>query len=777
MREILVHRIRVEVDGVVQGVGFRPFVYRLARELDVAGWISNSGDGVLIEAEGSVQAVETFLHRLKTGAPASARVGAVKTVVIPFQHDVSFSIRVSSQAGECALGIPPDLATCADCRRELTDLRDRRFRYPFLTCTQCGPRFSLLTASPYDRANTTMAGFALCPACLAEYEDEADRRFHAEPTACPACGPQVALWNEAGGEVARGDEALCQAAALIREGFIVAVKGLGGFQLWVDAGSAEAVPRLRARKRRPEKPFAVMFPAADAVKTYCLLSPEEDALLGSPQAPIVLVQKRQEVTLAEAVAPGNPCLGAMLPATPLHHLLMAELQRPVVATSGNRSEEPIVTDEQEALVRLSGMADAFLVHDRPIARPVDDSVIRLLDGDPLMLRRARGYVPQAIRLSDGLLKRRTRGPVLAVGGHLKNSVGLLCDDRVVLSQHLGDLSTVEAFAAFRQAVEDLQQLLGVTPQVIACDLHPDYRSSVFARELATALSVPLIPVQHQFAHVAACMADQRLDGEVLGVAWDGAGYGSDGRIWGGEFLIASYEGFTRFAHLRPFRLPGGEVAMREPARPAAAVLWDILGEQMLTHRLPCWPVESDRRRQLVALLSAGVASPWTTSMGRLFDAVASLTGLCRRASFEGQAAMALEFAAARHRQREGASAGGYPMELVPSPSNLRTLVLDWRSMVSAIMDDLRTGQDAELVAARFHQGIVDGILLVARAAGLPRVVLTGGCFQNGLLVLLARRRLETAGFTVYTHREVPPNDGGLSLGQAVVAALCTESEG
>ena len=785
MRETIAQRIRVEVDGTVQGVGFRPFVYRLARELDVAGWISNTRDGVLIEVEGPSSAVETFLHRVKTGAPASARVEALRTAVIPLQDDAIFSIRTSTDSGQRSLMITPDLATCPDCLRELTDPADRRFRYPFLTCTQCGPRFSLLTAIPYDRSNTTMAGFGLCSACRTEYEDEADRRFHAEPTACPVCGPHVTLWNEEGRDVAGGEEALLQAAALIREGLIVAVKGLGGFQLWVDAGSAKAVQRLRSRKRRPDKPFAVLFPSVDAAKTYCLLSPEEEALLRSPQAPIVLVRKRQGAELTEAVAPGNPYVGAMLPATPLHHLLMAELQRPVVATSGNRSEEPIVIDERAALIRLKGIADAFLVHNRPIARPVDDSVVRVLPTWPeasgkaggeepkrsvVMLRRARGYVPQAIRLSDGLLKGSTRGPVLAVGGHLKNTVALLSGDRVVLSQHIGDLSTMEAFAGFRQAVEDLQRLLDVTPQVIACDLHPDYRSSVFAHELATALSVPLVSVQHHHAHVASCMAEQRLDGEVLGVAWDGAGYGSDGQIWGGEFLIASYEGFTRFAHLRPFRLPGGEAAMREPSRSAAAVLWETMGEQMLAHQLPCWESLQDQPDQLLMLLKTGVASPWTTSMGRLFDAVASLTGLCHHASFEGQAAMEVEFAAERNRQSGRDSVEGYPMGVGPSPLTAGAWVVDWRPMVSAILDDLRMGRSAELIAVRFHSGIAEVILRVARLAGLPRVVLTGGCFQNGFLLSLARRRLEEGGFTVYTHRDIPPNDGGLSLGQAVVAA-------
>jgi hydrogenase maturation protein HypF len=778
MRDSIAHRLRVEVDGTVQGVGFRPFVYRLARELELAGWISNKSDGLLIEVEGEAGAVETFLHRLETDAPASARVETLMTAVIPAQGGISFSICPSTGSGQRTLVIPPDLATCLDCRRELADPTDRRFRYPFLTCTQCGPRFSLLTAIPYDRPNTTMAGFGLCSACRTEYEDETDRRFHAEPIACPACGPHVILWDEEGRDVAGGDEALRKAAALIREGFIVAVKGLGGFQLWVDAGPEEAVQRLRSRKRRPDKPFALLFPSVESVRASCVLSPEEETFLRSPQAPIVLVRKRQEADLAEAVSPGNPYIGAMLPATPLHYLLMEDLQRPVVATSGNRSEEPIVIDEREALIRLKGIADAFLVHNRPIARPVDDSVIRVLPAGPdpkakmnvVLLRRARGFVPQAIRLGENMHQGRTSDPVLAVGGHLKNTVAMLCGDRVVMSQHVGDLSTVEAVLAFRQVVDDLQRLLQVAPQTIACDRHPDYRSSVFARELAAALSVPLVPVQHHHAHVASCMAEHGIDGEVLGIAWDGAGYGLDGQIWGGEFLIASYEGFIRFAHLRPFRLPGGEAAMREPRRTAAALLWDIMGEEMLAHRLPRWKPPHDQQVQLAMLLRTGVASPWTTSMGRLFDGVASLTGLCHSASFEGQAAMAVEFAAERARQSGGDPAAGYSMDLRPGPSTAKGWVVDWRPMVSAIVDDLRVGSSAELIAARFHAGIVEVMLRVAREAGLERVILTGGCFQNAYLLRLAQHRLAEAGFTVYSHCLAPPNDGGLSLGQAVVAA-------
>ncbi len=785
MRKALTQRVQVNVQGTVQGVGFRPFVYRLSHELELTGWVRNTRNGVVIEVEGTAEAMETFLARLQADAPASASIEAIHTNVIPACGDASFAIVTSTEPGERCLVIPPDLVTCEDCRRELADPDDRRFRYPFITCTQCGPRYSLLTAIPYQRSNTTMAGFGLCSACRAEYESEADRRFHAEPIACSKCGPRLSLWDEQGCEIAAEEGALQRVVALIAEGLIVAVKGLGGFQFWVDATSEKAVQRLRDRKQRADKPFAVLFPSLDVVRDYCLLSADEEALLCSPQAPIVLVRKRRDATLAEAVAPGNPYLGVMLPATPLHHLLMASLQHPMVATSGNRSEEPIVIDECEALVRLKGIADAFLVHDRPIARPVDDSVVLVVHGkgqvddggqrekpraDEIIIRRARGYVPLAIRWIDDSLDGEGQGPILAVGGHLKNTVALLMGHRVVLSQHLGDLSTVEADKAFRQTIEDLQRLLAVKPQAIACDLHPDYRSTGFARELAARLSVPLVSVQHHHAHVASCMAEHKLDGEVLGIAWDGAGYGTDGQVWGGEFLIASYRQFTRFASLRSFRLLGGEAAMKAPGRSAAAALWELMGETMVHHDLPSWNMTGDQRAHLAALLRSGIASPWTTSMGRLFDTVASLTGLCVQASFEGQAAMAVQFAAEREWEAGGGSVQGYPIELVTSESSDTRWIVDWRPMISAMLDDLRRGHRHELITARFHVGLAEGAVRVAQAAGLPRVVLTGGCFQNRLLLSLVRQRLERAGFTVYSHSLVPPNDGGLSLGQAVVAA-------
>jgi hydrogenase maturation protein HypF len=761
-------RLRVTVTGMVQGVGFRPFVLRLADELGVTGWVSNSLQGVVLEVEGPAPQTDRFMQQLRTGAPPACHIEQIVTHPVAPEGEGVFMVRAGRAEGARCVSIPPDLAPCADCLRELADPGDRRYRYPFLSCTQCGPRFSIVTDLPYDRPNTTLAAFPLCPACAADYGDETNRRFHAEPMACGVCGPQVELWGADGQCLARGEDALGDMCRVLREGAIVAVKGLGGFQLWVDAGSDAAVERLRQRKHRPMKPFAVLFPSLEAVQAVCMLSPEEAVWLTSPAAPIVLLRRRRDVaSLAPAVSPGNPFVGAMLAATPLHQLVMAEVQRPVVATSGNRSEEPMVLDEREALHRLKGIADVFLVHDRPIARPVDDSVIRLIDGHPRVLRRSRGFVPTAIRLPAAV-----RQPVLALGGHVKSTIAMAVGDRVVLSQHLGDLSTLEADQAFRQAVHDLQRMLQAKPKIIACDGHPDYRSTALARELAAALAVPLVPVQHHHAHVAACMAERGLDGTVLGVAWDGAGYGGDGRIWGGEFLVAGYAGFSRAAHLRPFRLPGGESAMREPSRSAAATLWELLGEGMLT--VSSWPATPGLREQLAMVLRSEVASPWTTSMGRLFDAVASLLGLCQTASFEGQAAMTVEFAA----EREGALAGSvdsaYPVEWSTDGPSASEREVDWRPMMCALLDDRQRGEPVERIAARFHRWMAGIIVMVAERTQVPRVVLTGGCFQNRLLSSLAQERLEQAGFTVYSHRLVPPNDGGLSVGQAVVAAHQSE---
>ena len=765
----LAARMQVKIEGTVQGVGFRPFVFRVARALDLTGWVVNGADGVTIEVEGGAEAVNRFLDRLQAACPPGARVERMNARQIPAIGDSEFSIQPSDEAGTKRLAISPDLATCADCVAELFDPRDRRFRYPWLSCAQCGPRFTMVTSLPYDRANTTMSQFVLCKACRAEYAAPENRRFHAESTACPVCGPKLALWDADGKVSAKGEESIQQICRIVRAGGIVAVKGLGGFHLWADARSEEAVQLLRARKRRPHKPFAVMFPSLEIIRACCALSPGEAECLTSPEAPIVILQRLEGTSLVHGIAPGNDTVGVMLPYTPLQHLLMSELNTPVVATSGNRSEEPIVTDDEEARRRLAGIADAFLIHDRPIARPMDDSVVRMARSGPIVLRRARGLAPRTIRLSESIA-RHVAGPVLAVGGHLKNTVALLDADRVLLSQHLGDLSTLETEYAVRQAIDDLQWLLRVKPCAVACDLHPDYRSTRLAEELAERWAVPLIKVQHHHAHVVACMAEHGVTGEVLGIAWDGSGYGVDGSLWGGEFLLATYRESERVAHLHPFRLPGGEQAAREPRRAALAVRWETFGVQGCHAGVEEGTEWREQAQLLVAMLAQQIQSPVTTSMGRLFDAVASMLGLCQVASFEGQAAMALEQEAMNASASVQGKDDTYPIPLIAQTETPRRWIADWRPMIELIADDLSRGIEMSRIAHRFHRSLAELIGQAAERVGVRQVVLTGGCFQNVLLADLARERLESAGFVTLTHREVPPNDGGLALGQAVVAA-------
>lgn len=747
-------RVRADVRGTVQGVGFRPFAFRLAAELGLTGWVTNSPGGAVVEVEGARATVDEFVRRLRRDHPPACRIDAVELVSVPPVGDTSFDIRPSATAGPVAVSVPPDLATCADCRCELFDPADRRFRYPFSSCTACGPRFSIVEAVPYDRARTTMRRFPLCPRCHAEYETPADRRFHAEPIACPDCGPRLELWRPDGAVLAAGDDALRLAADAVRAGRIVAVKGLGGFQLVCDARDAGAVAVLRRRKGREEKPFAVMVPDLQAAEACAEVSPAEARLLTSPEAPIVLLRARRAPGLAAGVAPGNPLLGVMLPYTPLHHLLLADLGFPVVATSGNRTDEPICTDEREALARLAAIADMFLVHDRPIARPVDDSVVRVVLGRELVLRRARGYAPLAVPVGELL------PPLLAVGAHLKNTVAVSTPAGVGLSQHVGDLGTAEAHAAFRAAAADLPALHGVEPVAVACDLHPDYASTRYAQ--ATGLRV--VPVQHHHAHVLACLADNGAAGPCLGVAWDGTGLGPDGTAWGGEFLRVAGAGFERVAHLRPFPLPGGDRAAREPRRAALGVLYELFGADALdmTDLPPLRAFTDAERAVLRTALARGVNVPVTSAAGRLFDAVAALVGLRQAATFEGQAAAELEWAA-------DDADGEYPFDLA-------VRVLDWGPTVRAVIADVRRGEAVGRIASRVHNTLAAMIVAVSSRVGEPLVALTGGCFQNARLLTLAVGRLRAAGFELLWHRRVPPNDGGVALGQVIAAARVLREE-
>ena len=760
-------RIQLTIRGTIQGIGFRPFVFRLARDLSLGGWIANTTQGTILELEGTRIHLRDFQNRLATELPLSGIIQSISSTPLPIMGEQSFSIRPSHWDNQTHSVISPDLATCQSCLADIKNPRSHRYRYPFTTCAQCGPRFSIALRLPYDRLNTTMHQFVFCGDCQREYDDPSDRRFHAETISCPSCGPQVECWDDKGNILAQREKALLAASDIIKCGSILAVKGLGGFQLWVNAASSEAIQRLRQRKHRPTKPFAVLFPSLSCLKQHCFISPDEINHLTSPAAPIVLVEKRTTSTLAWDVSPNNPYVGAMLPHTPLHHLLMNDLLIPLIATSGNRSEEPLVIDEQEAVHRLHGIADAFLVHNRPIVRPVDDSVVQVVNNKCLMRRRARGYVPTPLALQPGFDAAHRLSPILAVGGHLKNTVAVTTDDQIIVSQHIGDLSTPEASTQFEQTISDMLTLFHLTPQAIACDSHPDYRSSRFAHQFGKQHNIPVLPIQHHHAHIAACQAEHSLQGPVLGVAWDGAGFGLDETMWGGEFLLCHDAVFTRMAHLRPFRLPGGEVCMQEPRRVALALLYEVFGERLFEWDLP--PLRSlgqNMTRSLVTLLDKDVNCPTTTSIGRLFDGVSALLGLSQVASFEGEAAIALEFLA--ESEMEKTHSQPYRLPLEPQSDSEGPWEADWRPLISAIIRDISEQKKPSAIALGFHQALAMLIADVAEHIQCPQIVLSGGVFQNALLLKLSEVALTERGFTVYTPQLFGTNDGGLSLGQSFI---------
>ena len=756
-------RVRVFIHGAVQGVGFRPFVYRLATGLGLTGWVSNSSQGVTIEAEGERSRIADFLRRLEGEKPPRASIHGLECWQLDPVGYQQFEIRPSQAEGEKTALVLPDIAICGDCLAEIFDPADRRYGYPFTNCTNCGPRFSIIEALPYDRANTTMRRFAMCEECREEYGDPSNRRFHAEPNACPRCGPQLELWDGRGDVLTCREAALESAAEAVRRGKILALKGVGGFQLIVDARDGEAVAALRQRKGRAEKPFALMYPSLETVEANCELDDLERRLLCSPESPIVLLRRRgmkegdpgrAEFSLASSVAPRNPYLGVMLPYTPLHHLFMRRVGCPVVATSGNLSEEPICTDEQEALRRLHGIADLFLVHDRPIARHVDDSIVRVMLGREMVLRRARGYAPLPVQVSGPL------PALLAVGGHLKSTIAASVGHMIFLSQHIGDLETVQAYDAFQQVTVSFRDLYALRPVAIACDAHPDYVSSRFAEQDG----LPVKRVQHHYAHILACMGENDLTGEVLGVSWDGTGYGLDGTVWGGEFLRVTGTTFERVAHFRLFRLPGGETAIQEPRRAALGLLFEIFGDALfdMDEVAPLQAFSPQALRVLHGMLSRGVNAPRTSSAGRIFDAVASIAGLRQETQFEGQAAMELEYALEGTQTEES-----YPFQFreadVPQ-------IIDWEPMVREILVEIRGHAPLPRVAVRFHNTMAEMIVAVARRAGQERVALSGGCFQNRYLTERTVKRLRAEGFRPYWHQRIPPNDGGIALGQILAGS-------
>jgi hydrogenase maturation protein HypF len=735
---------RIALEGIVQGVGFRPFVRRLADRFGLPGIAFNTAGGLIVEVgTNNIDEISSFVEALKAEAPVAARIERceVKELSQPLQYD-GFQIVASAPRDKSFTLISTDLATCEACRAEMRDPCDRRFGYAFTNCTNCGPRYSITLSTPYDRVNTTMNRFEMCAGCAREYADSGDRRFHAEPIACPVCGPQLSK------DVAE------VRAALVR-GCIVAIKGLGGFQLACDAICADAVERLRTRKRRSRKPFALMMRDMETVRRFCSVSGPEERVLLSAAAPIVLLSMLNPKALPSAVAPGLHEIGVMLPYTPLHHLLFDDSLRCLVMTSGNISEEPIVIRNEEAAEKLGALADERLTHDRDIFMRVDDSVVRIFEDSPRVLRRARGFAPEAISLAED------NGDILACGGELKNTFCLTKARFAILSQHIGDLENFETLQFFEETLRNLQSVYQATPRLIAHDLHPDYLSTRWAQTRPE----PKIAVQHHHAHIASCMAENALNERVIGVAFDGTGFGSDGQIWGGEFLVCDFVGFDRVAHFRYVPLPGGDRAAREPWRMAAAHLFDALGPGCRALDLPCWAHVSPTTWRVLERLIQQPAL-FTSSCGRLFDAVASICGISQESSYEGESAMLLE---ARTAGQENGGRYGFELEAGGAP-----WIIDTRKMVAQIAYDIVAGRSPQAVSLCFHNSIAHMIEVICSRVrernGLDKVCLSGGTFQNLMLLTRTVESLRRSGFQVFLHAKVPPNDGGLSLGQAVIAA-------
>lgn len=758
-------RLLYRINGIVQGVGFRPYVYRLARELKLTGSVRNDSMGVEIQVEGEQRALNIFRDRLPNEIPVAARITKIKAVMIASREDHDFVIVESESGSGANTCISPDIAVCADCLREMRNPANRRYQYPFINCTNCGPRYTIADRIPYDRANTSMSEFVLCPNCRAEYEDPSDRRFHAQPNACPECGPQV--WLEIDGvRTAMRQEAVTQAVTILSEGGILAIKGIGGFHLAVNPFDNTAVEKLRTRKHRVDKPFALMAADLETVRRFCRVSEREADLLQSPERPILLLDKLSDCAIAPSVAPGSNTLGWMLAYTPLHYLILSKRISALVMTSANMAEEPIVIDNDEARDRLAPLVDGFIFHDRPIRQRCDDSVTRVTSTANQKLRRSRGFVPSPI-----LLKSPTRHRILACGGELKNCVALSRDDTVFLSQHIGDLDNPSAFAFFRETIAHLRQILEIEPEVIACDSHPEYLSTKWAKEQA---GIRVIPVQHHHAHFAGVLAEHQLDGPAIGIILDGTGHGTDGTIWGGEVISGTAAGFERHAWLEPTPMPGGTAAVRQPWRMALSHLHQTFGSALDKSELPVInrrsPAEVDT---LLRMVDGGVNSPLTSSCGRLFDAVAALLDIQEDITYDAQAAVELETVALSCPTDEREY--DEPVSAISSdgPISLRPLF-------ECLIRDMRTGVSRSAISLRFHRTVVamltQAVEHVRNRTGLSLVVLSGGCMHNRLLFDDLRGRLSARGFGVLVNEQVPPNDGGLALGQIAVADAIMRNE-
>lgn len=745
----MIQKVKIVIHGVVQGVGFRPFIFRLAKELDVKGWIINSSQGVFIDAESDRKTLESFIRKIDTDRPKNSYIQSFEHTWLDAEGFETFEIRESKESGSKTALVLPDVSTCNDCLDEIFDPKNRRYLYPFTNCTNCGPRYSIIADLPYDRCNTTMGEFEMCPECRAEYTDPLNRRFHAEPTACPKCGPQVTLKGTDGTVLYEKQEAILNAVKAIKDGKIIALKGIGGYQLLCDASNQDAVITLRKRKRRSEKPFALMLPNAKMVIAECEVSESELRLLSSVEAPIVLLKKKKNIQSAISIecASGNPYLGIMLPYSPLHHILMKELGLPIVATSGNISEDPICINEEEAFEKLADIADYFLVHNRKILRHVDDSIVRIVSGKQVMMRRARGYAPLPVVLNG------IKGVTLAAGPHLKNTIAINKANNVFISQHIGDLENIESINAFKRVINDIKSFYELTPEHVICDLHPDYISTKYAESL----DIPVHKVQHHYAHVLSCMAENELEGsDMLGVSWDGTGYGTDGTIWGGEFLVPQGISFKRAAYFKPFRLPGGEQAIHDVWKIGLSLLYSVYGEKVF--ELEIIPFLKKNDALLVKqLLDKNINSPVTTSAGRLFDGISAIIGIRDTVNYEAQAAMELEFAADDFKTNEYFSfsideSGG-------------SLIFNWENMIKGIINDLNESVPKGKIATKFHNTLAETIVQIVQRLKYSKVLLSGGCFLNKYLLEKSINRLTEEGFKVYTQQRVPSGDGGISLGQ------------
>ncbi len=736
-------RARVKLKGAVQGVGFRPFVYRIAKELGLKGYVINDSKGVEIEVEGEEELLHRFLLRLSEEKPPLARIYSREVLFLEPAGYKDFEIRKSDEKGEKEVLILPDISTCEDCLRELFDPKNRRYRYPFINCTNCGPRFTIIEKLPYDRKNTTMKVFKMCEECEEEYKNPLDRRFHAQPNACPRCGPHVFLYDVKGNLVAEKEKALDKLVKFIKEGKIIAVKGIGGFHLICDATNEKAVGELRKRKRRKEKPFAVMFKDLKQLENYASPTELEKALLLSPERPIVLVEKKKE--LAPSVAPYLKRIGAFLPYSPLHHLILSSLDFPVVATSGNISDEPIVKDNKEAFEKLSELSDFILIHQRDIRRRCDDSVVKVVGGIPTFIRRSRGYAPLPVELPYS-----SKRKVLAVGGMLKNTFAIAFGNKAIPSQHIGDIDSITNLNTFEKEVYDFMKLYEFEPEIVVCDLHPRYETTKWAERFARERGIKLVKVQHHYAHILSCMAENKVKDKVLGIAWDGTGYGEDGTLWGGEFLVCDYRSYERAFHFKPFRLIGGEKAVKEPRRVALSLLFELFGEKAIGMELPTLKAFGEKEvENLFKVWKSGINSPFSSSVGRLFDAVSSLLGIKHVLSYEGQGAMMIEDLYDPNEK------GFYPYSM-----DGKKIV--WDEIISGLIEE----KDVRKASTRFINTLARICLDIAKELEIPNVCLSGGVMQNDPLVSRIKELLEEKGFKVFTHQRVSPNDSGLCIGQA-----------